>query len=55
VAELAAAGTDADGVRSLLASSLGLADPGEPVTMSELVARFDPAGIPTTPWTYPTR
>ena len=40
-----------DGVRSLLAASLGLAEPGEPVTPPELVARFDPDILPRVPWT----
>lgn len=39
-----------DGVRSLLAISLGLAEPGEPVTAAELVVRFDPATLPRDPW-----
>lgn len=42
----------AAGVRSLLAASLGLAEPGEPVTMAQLRDRFDPAAVPTDPWTW---
>ena len=52
LADLAAEGVDADEVRSRLAASLGLAEPGEPVTMAQLVDRFDPAALPTEPWTY---
>jgi glutamyl-tRNA synthetase len=42
-----------DGVRSLLAASLGLADPGEPVMPSQLVARFDPDRLPRVSWQVP--
>lgn len=34
----------------LLAVSLGLAAPGEPVTAAELLRRFDPALLPREPW-----
>jgi len=37
-------------VLSLLAVSLGLAQPGEPVDTSILVDRFDPATVPRDPW-----
>ncbi|MDX6664948.1 MAG: glutamyl-tRNA synthetase, partial [Solirubrobacteraceae bacterium] len=40
-------------VRGLLAASLGLAKPGSTPTMDELIARFDPAALPTEPWTLP--
>src|SRR5699024_5410373 len=50
--DLVAAGTDAGAVRTLLAVSLGLADPGEAVSPAELLARFDPHRLPTTPWVY---
>jgi glutamyl-tRNA synthetase len=50
LAEQAAAGRDPDSVRSLLARSLDLCEPGEPVTPAELVGRFDPARVPRTPW-----
>jgi glutamyl-tRNA synthetase len=53
LAELAASGVDAAEVRSLLAESLALAEPGEPVTTSDLIARFDPARIPPDPWVWP--
>ena len=52
LADLAAAGRSAGAVRSLLAASLGLAAPGEAVTPSELLARFDPAAVPRAPWTF---
>lgn len=50
--DLAAQGLDAAGVRSLLAGSLGLAEPGEPVTMADLLARWDAAALPRRPWVY---
>jgi glutamyl-tRNA synthetase len=40
-------------VLSLLAGSLGLAEPGEPVTAADLVARFDVSAIPRTVWKFP--
>jgi glutamyl-tRNA synthetase len=40
-----------DRVRAALAASLGLAAPGESVTMDRLLARFDPAALPRAPWT----
>jgi glutamyl-tRNA synthetase len=48
--DLAARGTSPDEVRGWLAGSLGLAAPGERVSMSELLARFDPVALPTEPW-----
>jgi glutamyl-tRNA synthetase len=51
--DLAATGIDADAVRARLAVSLGLAEPGEPVTMSQLVERFDPTHLPREPWILP--
>ncbi|WP_208028709.1 tRNA glutamyl-Q(34) synthetase GluQRS [Rhabdothermincola sediminis] len=50
--DLAAAGMTPVTVRSLLAASLGLAEPEEPVTMAELLARFDPSAVPTTAWVF---
>ena len=41
--------TPAD-VLSSLASSLGLAEPGEPVSLAQLRAGFDPARLPAGPW-----
>jgi glutamyl-tRNA synthetase len=48
--DLAAAGLQPAGVLGLLAVSLGLADPGEPVTPEVLLPRFDPAALPRDPW-----
>jgi glutamyl-tRNA synthetase len=42
LADRAALGEGPDEVRALLAASVGLAEPGEPVTPGELVARFSP-------------
>ena len=50
LADLAVVGLDADGVRSRLAVSLGLAADGEAVTMAQLLERFDPTAVPTVPW-----
>jgi len=44
------AGVTTPVVVSHLAHSLGLADPGEPVTLADLAARFNPAALPTQPW-----
>ena len=33
-----------------LAASLGLAEPGEPVALADLLPRFDPARLPRDPW-----
>jgi glutamyl-tRNA synthetase len=49
----AARGETPDDVRSLLACSVGLASPGERVSMSTLLARFDPAALPRDPWVFP--
>ena len=51
LADRAAAGETAEEVRSRLAASLGLARPTEPVTMGQLVDRFDPSAMPADPWT----
>lgn len=48
--DLAKSGVDPAGVRSRLGASLGLAVPGEPVTMSQLLDRFEPEAIPREPW-----
>jgi glutamyl-tRNA synthetase len=45
-----ALGEDPDQVRSVLATSLGLAEPGEAVSPAQLLARFDPARLPRHPW-----
>lgn len=48
--DLAAVGVGPNEVLSLLAASLGLAEADEPVTPNLLAMRFDPAGVPVTPW-----
>jgi glutamyl-tRNA synthetase len=50
LAALAATGVGAERVRSRLAASLGLAQDGEVVTMAQVLERFDPELVPTTPW-----
>lgn len=52
LAELAPDDVGADDVLSLLAVSLDLAQPGEPVSMRTLERRFDPAAVPLRPWTW---
>ena len=39
-------------VLGLLASSLGLAGPGEAVGLPDLLGRFDPAALPRSPWIF---
>ncbi len=48
--DLAARGVNAAAVRSWLAVSLGLAEPGEPLSAAQLVERFDFDRIPRAPW-----
>jgi glutamyl-tRNA synthetase len=50
LADLARRGVSAPEVLSLLAASLGMATEREPVTLAELLARFDPATLPREPW-----
>ena len=50
LADLAATGIRPPQALGLLATSLRLADPGEPVTVEQLLARFDPAALPQEPW-----
>lgn len=52
LADLAAGGVGVDAVVSRLAASLGLASDGEPVSASQLLDRFDPGALPTSPWTW---
>jgi glutamyl-tRNA synthetase len=52
LADRAALGETAGDVRALLAASLGLSEPGEPVTMGDLVERFDPGRLPRQPWVF---
>ncbi len=47
-----ALGQSALEVRSVLAASLGLADPGERPGLDELLARFEPAALPRDPWVF---
>lgn len=53
LADLAAVGLDPATVRSRLAQTLGLAEPDEPVTMTDLLDRYDPASLSREPavWT----
>ncbi len=50
LADLQARGIDTSQVLTLLASSLGLAAPDEPVTPTQLLTRFDPGRLPRQPW-----
>lgn len=50
LADRAARGEGPAQVRSRLAVSLGLAEPGEAVTPAQLVARFDPGRLSRRPW-----
>jgi glutamyl-tRNA synthetase len=51
--DLASTGVGPDTVRSLLATSLGWAAPGDEVGMGDLLDRFDLATIPRTAWVWP--
>lgn len=50
--ELVREGVDAAQVRTALAVSLGLARPGERLSMQTLLRRFDPAALPREPWQW---
>ena len=50
LAHLARVGVGADQVLTVLAGSLGLAAPREPVTLLDLLDRFDPERLPRDPW-----
>ena len=52
LADLATRGVDASEVRTLLAASLGLAEPDGPVTPATLLDRFDPDAVPRQPWIF---
>lgn len=54
VADLAAEGWSPEDVLGALARSLGLASPGEAVGVDELLVRWDPARVPSTPTTLAT-
>jgi glutamyl-tRNA synthetase len=47
-----ALGESVDGVRSMLAHSLGLSERNELVSMSDLVVRFDVSRLTRAPWVY---
>lgn len=53
LADLAALGIGADAVLGMLAASLALAEPDEPVTTAVLLDRWDPALLPRSPWLVP--
>jgi glutamyl-tRNA synthetase len=50
VADLAPLGWTPARILALLACTLGLAEPGEPVGVTDLLTRFDPARLPREPW-----
>ncbi len=50
LAELAATGRGPGAVLTMIAASLNLAADDEHVTVAKLLARFDPAELPTHPW-----
>lgn len=50
MSDLAEAGVDGTRVRSILAESVGMAAPGEEVSMASLLERFDPATLPDSAW-----
>lgn len=50
LADLAPLGWTPPRVLGLLATSLGLAAPGDQVSVLDLAARFDPAALPRDPW-----
>jgi glutamyl-tRNA synthetase len=52
LADRQALGETPDRVVSMLAATLNLAEPGEPVTAGDLVDRFDPALLPHHPWRF---
>jgi glutamyl-tRNA synthetase len=50
LADLGALGVGAEQVLSMIAGSLGLAGPGETVTIDRMAERFDPNRLPREPW-----
>ena len=50
LSDLQGSGVDGAAVRAMLAASLALAEPGEEVSMADLIERFDPARLPKRPW-----
>lgn len=56
LADLRAADWEPRDVLSVIAASLGLAEPGEPVhAAADLLDRFDPDRLPHTPWVFDVR
>lgn len=53
LSDLAERGWTVGRVLTLLASSLGMAGPDEPVSVQELLGRFDPDALPREPWIVP--
>ncbi len=54
LADLAGLGIDPGRALGLIAGSLGLAGPGEPVTTAKLLERWDPSALPRQPWVVPS-
>lgn len=52
LADLALDGIDPTAARGRMAVSLDLAQPGEPVTVADLLERFDPDRLPRGPWVF---
>jgi len=50
LADLAVGGVSPAQVLSRIATSLELAEPGEPVSLPQLLSRFDPTALPRRPW-----
>ena len=53
LADLAGGGIGPTRVLGILAESLGLAEPGEPVSPALLLRRWDPSRLPRRPWVVP--
>jgi glutamyl-tRNA synthetase len=53
IADYRRAGIAPERVIGLLAATLGLAEPDEPMRAPDLVARYDPARLPTQPTVLP--
>ena len=50
--DLEAAGVSPGAVLAWIAESVGLAAPGEPITLEHLVDRYDPSRLPTAPTVF---
>jgi len=55
LADLREQGVDSGGVLSMIATSLGMADDGERVTLADLTDRFEPSKLPREPWIFVPR